>query len=40
MTSLPYAAEQIGAFLQAVGLAKTAPKPEGLLNPTFVNAAN
>jgi NitT/TauT family transport system substrate-binding protein len=40
MSSLPYAAEQISAFLQAVGLAKTAPKLEGLLDPTFVNAAN
>ena len=40
MTSLPYAAEQISGFLQAVGLAKTAPKLEGLLDPTFVNAAN
>jgi len=40
MTSLPYAAEQISAFLQAVGLAKTEPKLEGLLDPTFVNAAN
>jgi NitT/TauT family transport system substrate-binding protein len=40
MTSLPFAAEQISGFLQAVGLAKTAPKLEGLLEPTFVNAAN
>ena len=40
MTSLPFAAEQISAFLQAVGLAKTAPKLEGLLEPKFVNAAN
>ena len=40
MTSLPYAAEQISAFLQAVGLAKTAPKLDGLLEPKFVNAAN
>ena len=39
MTSLPYAAEQISAFLQAVGLAKSAPKLEGLLEPTFVNNA-
>ena len=28
------------AFLQAVGLAKTAPKLDGLLEPKFVNAAN
>jgi len=40
MTSLPFAAEQISAFLQAVGLAKAAPKLEGVLDPTFVNAAN
>jgi len=40
MTSLPFAAEQISAFLQAVGLAKTAPKLDGLLDPRFVNAAN
>ena len=40
MTSLPFAAEQISAFLQAVGLAKTAPKLDGLLEPKFVNAAN
>lgn len=40
MTSLPFAAEQISAFLQAVGLAKTAPKLEGVLEPKFVNAAN
>ena len=40
MTSLPFAAEQISSFLQAVGLAKTAPKLDGLLEPQFVNAAN
>jgi len=40
MTSLPFAAEQISAFLQAVGLAKTAPKLDSLLEPKFVNAAN
>ncbi|MEB3183415.1 MAG: ABC transporter substrate-binding protein [Cyanobacteriota bacterium] len=40
MTSLPFAAEQISAFLQAVGLAKAAPELEGVLDPTFVNAAN
>ena len=40
MIALPFAAEQISAFLQAVGLAKTAPRLDGLLNPAFVNAAN
>ena len=40
MTSLPFAAEQISAFLQAVGLAKTAPTLNGLLEPKFVKAAN
>lgn len=40
MRALPFAAEQISAFLQAVGLAKTAPKLDGVLDPTFVNAAN
>ncbi|MEI6615488.1 MAG: aliphatic sulfonates ABC transporter substrate-binding protein, partial [Cyanobium sp. ELA507] len=40
MTSLPFAAEQISGFLQAVGLAKTAPKLEGLFDPKFVNDAN
>jgi NitT/TauT family transport system substrate-binding protein len=40
MTSLPFAAEQISAFLQAVGLAKTAPNLNGLLEPKFVKAAN
>jgi NitT/TauT family transport system substrate-binding protein len=40
MTSLPYAAVQISSFLQAVGLAKTAPKLDGLLEARFVEAAN
>jgi NitT/TauT family transport system substrate-binding protein len=40
MTSLPFAAEQISGFLQAVGLAKSAPKLEGLFDPKFVNVAN
>ncbi len=39
MTSLPYAAEQISAFLVDVGLAKTKPNISNLLNPTFVNNA-
>ena len=39
MTSLPYAAEQISAFLVEVGLAKTKPNISNLLNPTFVNNA-
>ncbi len=39
MQSLPYAAQQISAFLQQVGLAKTPPKLDGLLNPQFVDAA-
>ena len=39
MTSLPYAAEQISAFLVEVGLAKTKPDISNLLNPTFVNNA-
>jgi NitT/TauT family transport system substrate-binding protein len=38
MQSLPYAAQQISAFLQEVGLAKTPPKLEGLLQPQFVDA--
>jgi NitT/TauT family transport system substrate-binding protein len=38
MASLPYAADQISLFLQEVGLAKTPPKLEGLLDPQFVNA--
>ncbi len=38
MASLPYAAGQIGTFLQEVGLAKEPPKLEGLLEPRFVNA--
>jgi len=37
MTSLPYAAEQISAFLQEVGLAKTPPKLEGLLEGKFID---
>jgi NitT/TauT family transport system substrate-binding protein len=40
MTSLPYAAAQISGFLQAVGLAKTAPQLEGLFDSKFVDAAN
>ncbi len=39
MQSLPYAAQQISTFLQQVGLAKTPPKLDGLLNPQFVDAA-
>ncbi|MEI6032567.1 MAG: ABC transporter substrate-binding protein [Synechococcaceae cyanobacterium ELA739] len=39
MKSLPYAAQQISTFLQQVGLAKTPPKLDGLLNPQFVDAA-
>ncbi len=39
MTSLPYAAEQISGFLQEVGLAKTPPQLDQLLQPQFVNAA-
>jgi NitT/TauT family transport system substrate-binding protein len=38
MASLPYAANQISAFLQEVGLAKTPPKLEGMLQPKFVDA--
>ncbi len=37
MTSLPYAAEQISAFLVEVGLAKTKPDISNLLNASFVN---
>jgi NitT/TauT family transport system substrate-binding protein len=37
MTSLPYAAEQISAFLQEVGLAKTPPNLEGLLEGKFID---
>ena len=39
MTSLPYAAEQISAFLVEVGLAKAKPDISNLLNATFVNNA-
>ncbi|SBO42026.1 ABC transporter substrate-binding protein [Cyanobium sp. NIES-981] len=39
MASLPYAAEEISAFLQNVGLAKTPPKLDGLFVDTFVKAA-
>jgi NitT/TauT family transport system substrate-binding protein len=38
MASLPYAANQISAFLQEVGLAKTPPKLDGMLQPKFVDA--
>ena len=38
MKSLPFAAQEIGTFLQEVGLAKTAPPLEGLLQPQFVDA--
>ena len=38
MQSLPYASEQIGKFLQEVGLASTPPKLDGLLQPQFVDA--
>ncbi|NDC33860.1 MAG: aliphatic sulfonate ABC transporter substrate-binding protein [Synechococcaceae bacterium WB9_2_112] len=37
MTSLPYAAEQISAFLVEVGLAKTKPNISNLLNASFVD---
>ena len=37
MTSLPFAADQISAFLVEVGLAKTKPNISNLLNATFVN---
>ena len=39
MTSLPYAAEQISAFLVEVGLAKTKPDISTLLNASFVDNA-
>ena len=39
MTSLPYAAEQISAFLVEVGLAKAKPDLSNLLNSTFVDNA-
>ena len=39
MIALPYAAEQISAFLVEVGLAKTTPDISTLLNPTFVDNA-
>ena len=39
MTSLPYAAEQISAFLVEVGLAKSKPDLSKLLNSTFVDQA-
>jgi len=38
MQSLPYAAQEISTFLQEVGLAKTPPKLDGVLQPQFVNA--
>jgi len=37
MTSLPYAAEQISAFLVEVGLARTKPNISNLLNASFVD---
>jgi NitT/TauT family transport system substrate-binding protein len=37
MKSLPFAATEISAFLQEVGLAKTPPKLTDLLNPRFVD---
>jgi NitT/TauT family transport system substrate-binding protein len=39
MISLPYAAEQISAFLVEVGLAKTKPNISTLLNSSFVDNA-
>ena len=39
MTALPYAAQQIGGFLKAIGMAKTPPRLEGLFQPQFVEAA-
>jgi len=39
MTSLPFAAEQINAFLVEVGLAKSTPDLSNLLNSTFVDNA-
>ncbi|CAK6693096.1 hypothetical protein IFHNHDMJ_01354 [Synechococcus sp. CBW1107] len=38
MASLPFAADQISLFLQEVGLAKTPPKLDGLLDSRFVDA--
>jgi NitT/TauT family transport system substrate-binding protein len=40
MTSLPFAAEQISAFLVEVGLAQSTPDLSNLLNSTFVDNAN
>ena len=37
MQSLPFAAKEIGTFLQEVGLAQTAPPLEGVLQPQFVD---
>jgi len=37
MQSLPFAAKEIGNFLQEVGLATTAPVLEGVLQPQFVD---
>ena len=37
MQSLPFAAKEIGQFLQEVGLTKTAPALEDVLQPQFVN---
>ncbi|MCP9915965.1 ABC transporter substrate-binding protein [Cyanobium sp. ATX 6F1] len=39
MTSLPFAAEELSAFLVETGLAKTKPDLSKLLNSTFVDAA-
>jgi NitT/TauT family transport system substrate-binding protein len=39
MISLPFATEQISAFLVEVGLAKTKPDLGNLLNSTFVDSA-
>lgn len=38
MKSLPYAAREISTFLVDVGLAKTPPQLDGLLQPQFVDA--
>ena len=38
MQSLPFAAQEISTFLQEIGLAKTAPPLQGLLQPQFVDA--
>jgi NitT/TauT family transport system substrate-binding protein len=38
MRSLPYAAREISGFLQAVGMSKTPPRLEGLLDSRFVDA--